>query len=135
MIEMWMAVVASAVSAIFAGALAAAFARRTAKEVNETAEDKQIVDAFNSILTQLLSVNDSFRKDVERLRDEMAEDRSRYQQENDELRGQVRTLSDQLHEVKVAARMLADELGKLVSAWPVGLEMPPLSVEWRKYLH
>lgn len=122
--EGWVALLVPVLAALGGGAVGAVLTRKSSKETNVT-------NAFNVVVTQLLSVNDSLRKDVEQLKREMSEVQGKYNTSE----SQVRALRDELEGVRDANRMLAEQLGLLVTAWPTGTLMPPISDEWRKYLN
>lgn len=120
----WLALVVPILAALGGGAVASFLTRKSNKETNVT-------NAFNVVVTQLLSVNDSLRKDVEQSKRDISDLTTKFNNSESE----VRSLRNELEEVKDANRMLAEQLAKLVEAWPPGTAMPPVSQEWRKYLN
>jgi site-specific DNA-adenine methylase len=105
------------------GAIGAFLGRKSSRESNANT-------AMNFALSQLLSINDSLRGDVENLKRDMLEINNKYTTSE----STVKALTARVDDLQDDNRMLAEQLGLLVASWPAGTAMPPISEEWRKYL-
>jgi uncharacterized protein YlxW (UPF0749 family) len=122
-VENWWALALPVLTALVGGGVGAVLTRKSSRETNVT-------NAFNVVVTQLLSVNDSLRKDVEQLKREVGDLTNKYNTSESE----VRNLTDRVDELTEANRTLARQLSLLVASWPAGTAMPPISDDWRTYL-
>lgn len=122
----------AAASSILAATITAWLMRRTGKESNEVSSVANEVNAFKVVTDQLLELNNAFRGELDAVKKELAEVKTKVALQEKELEA-ARVSQDIARRTSAS---LASYIKKLLDHWPVG-HTPPgpdEALDWEKHL-